>query len=96
MEARLQRVDWAQGRGGKGGQKFCKRCKERITHGHQQKCRFCRQCYEDSKSLVLRSECPHGHNNAATSAETPPPPMQPDMLAARAATLQQVQFPHRV
>ena len=52
-----------QGRGGKGGQKFCKRCKERITYGHQQKCKFCRKCYEDTKTLVLREQCLMGHNN---------------------------------
>lgn len=60
-----------RGRGGKGGQKFCKRCKERITYGHQQKCRFCRNCYEDTKVLVLRTECPHGHDNSAPSSEPP-------------------------
>lgn len=60
-----------QGRGGKGGQKFCKRCKERITYGHQQKCKYCRKCYDDNKQLVLRTACPHGHE---------PLPSQPQML----------------
>lgn len=58
-----------QGRGGKGGHKFCKRCKERITFGHQQKCKYCRKCYDDNKQLVLRSECHLAHDNGISTPQ---------------------------
>lgn len=39
-----------------------------MAYGHQAKCRYCRKCFDEGKTLVLRSECPHDHEGAGSGA----------------------------